>query len=178
MRALLLTTRIAASVLLAAACGGKAVRPEGAPSRVVVVGASVVPRPAPRGFTGDVFGSENPRDVVAREGAEALRTRGYEVLGVELTAGAAPTVEQAAALAREYRAEAAVVLVLTRLDLSAMQPLGRAEIELESMMVGPDGRVLSSDDRRSATSQNLYRARTDWRSHVRQAVIQAVRELP
>ncbi|KFA94564.1 hypothetical protein [Archangium violaceum] len=174
MRALWLTT----VVLLAAACGGKAVRPEGAVSRVVVVGASVVPRPAPRGFTADVFGSENPRDVVAREGAEALRTRGYEVLGVELTAGAAPTVEQAAALARQYRAEAAVVLVLTQLDLSSVQPLGRAGIELEAMMVGPDGRVLSSDDRRSTTSQSLYRARTDWRSHVRQAVIQAVRELP
>jgi hypothetical protein len=174
MRALLLAT----SVLLAAACGGKAVRPEGAPSRVVVVGGSVVGKPAPRGFIGDVFGAEEPRDVVAREGAEALRTRGYEVLGVELTVGPGPTVEQAAALARQYRAEAAVVLVLTRLELSAVQPLGRAEIELESMMVGPDGQVLSSDERRSATSQNLYRARTDWRSHVRQAVIQAVRELP
>ncbi|WP_375765201.1 hypothetical protein NR798_26145 [Archangium gephyra] len=174
MRALLLAT----SVLLAAACGGKAVRPEGAPSRVVVVGASVVQKPAPRGLTGDVFGSEEPRDVVAREGAEALRTRGYEVLGVELTGGPAPSVEQSAALARQYGADAAVVLVLTRLDVSAVQPLGRAEVQLEWMMVGPDGRVLSSDERRSATSQNLYRARTDWRSHVRQAVIQAVRELP
>lgn len=174
MRALLLAT----SVLLAAACGGKTVRPEGAPSRVVVVGASVVDKPAPRGFTGDVFGSEEPRDVVAREGAEALRSRGYTVLGVELTGGPAPTAEQSAALARQYGADAAVVLVLTRLDLSAVQPLGRAEVQLEWMMVGPDGRVLSSDERRSATSQNLYRARTDWRSHVRQAVIQAVRELP
>lgn len=175
MRTLLLAT----SVLLTAACAGKAVRPEGAPSRVVVVGASVVGKPAPRGFTGDVFGSEEPRDVVAREGAEALRTRGYEVVGVELTGGPGPTVEQSAALARQYRADAAVVLVLTRLDLSAVQPLGQAEVELESMVVGPDGRVLSSDERRGGTTaRGLYRARTDWRSHVRQAVIQAVRELP
>jgi hypothetical protein len=71
-----------------------------------------------------------------------------------------------------------VVLVLTRLDLSALQPLGQAEVELQSMVVGPDGQVLSSDERRATTSENLYRARTDWRSHVRQAVIQAVRELP
>lgn len=175
MRVLLIAT----SVLLAAACAGKAMRPEGAPSRVVVVGASVVHKPAPRGLTGNVFGAEEPRDVVAREGAEALRSRGYEVLGVELTAGPAPTVEQSAALARQYHADAAVVLVLTRLELSAVQPLGQAEVELESMMVGPDGRVLSSDERQSnTTARGLYRARTDWRSHVRQAVIQAVRELP
>ncbi|HYO58104.1 hypothetical protein [Archangium sp.] len=174
MRALLLAT----SVMLAAACAGKARRPEGAPSRVVVVGASVVRKPAPRGLVGNVFGEDEPRDVVAREGAEALRSRGYEVVGVELTPGPAPTVEQGAALARKYRADAAVVLVLTRLDLSAVQPLGRAEVQLESMMVGPDGRVLSSGERRSATAQGLYLARTDWRSHVRQAVIQAVRELP
>ncbi|MFY0567860.1 hypothetical protein ACN28E_29080 [Archangium lansingense] len=174
MRALLLIIPV-----LLAACGGKAVRPEGAPSRVVVVGASVVERPAPRGLVGDVFGAEEPRDVVAREGAEALRTRGYQVLGVELTGGPAPTVEQSAALARQYRADAAVVLVLTRLDLSAVRPLGQAEVELESMMVGPDGQVLSSDDHRSnTTARGLYRAQTDWRSHVRQAVIQAVRELP
>jgi hypothetical protein len=49
---------------------------------------------------------------------------------------------------------------------------------MESSVVGPDGRVLSSAERRAATSETLYRARTDWRSHVRQAVIQLVRELP
>jgi hypothetical protein len=174
MRTLLLAT----SVMLAAACAGKARRPEGAPSRVVVVGASVASKPAPRGLVGDVFGADEPRDVVAREGAEALRSRGYAVVGVEVTPGPAPTVEQSAALVRQYRAEAAVVLVLTRLDLSALQPLGRAEVQLESMMVGPDGRVLSSGGRRSTTAEKLYRARTDWRSHVRQAVIEAVRELP
>lgn len=174
MRAFLLAT----VVMLAAACAGTPRRPEGAPSRVVVVGASVVSKPAPRGLVGDVFGDDEPRDVVAREGAAALRARGYQVLGVELTPGPAPSVEQSAALARQYQADATVVLVLTRLDLSAVQPLGRAEVQLESMVVGPDGRVLSSGERRSATAENLYRARTDWRSHVRQAVIQAVRELP
>ncbi|MFL5354344.1 hypothetical protein [Archangium sp.] len=174
MRAFLLAT----VVMLAAACAGTPRRPEGAPSRVVVVGASVVSKPAPRGLVADVFGDDEPRDVVAREGAAALRARGYQVLGVELTPGPAPTVEQCAAMARQYQADATVVLVLTRLDLSALQPLGRAEVRLESLVVGPDGRVLSSGERQSATSENLYRAQTDWRSHVRQAVIRTVRELP
>ncbi|PTL85585.1 hypothetical protein [Vitiosangium sp. GDMCC 1.1324] len=174
MRTFLLVT----VVMFAAACAGTPKRPEGAVSRVVVVGASVVAQPAPRGLVSNAFGDDSPREVVAREGAEALRSRGYQVLGVELTAGPAPSVEQAAELARQYRADAVVVLLLTRLDLSALQPLGQAEVELESMMVGPDGRVLSSGERRSTTTENLYRARTDWRSHVRRAVIQAVRELP
>jgi hypothetical protein len=173
LRACLLTT-----VLLLTACAGTPRRPEGALSRVVVLGASVVSKPAPRGLVGDVFGGEEPRDVVAREAAEALRTRGYTVLGVETALGPGPTAEEAGALARQYQAEATVVLVLTLLDVSSLQPLGRAEVELESLVVGPDGRVLSSDERRAATSENLYRARTDWRSHVRQAVIRAVRELP
>jgi hypothetical protein len=173
MRAILLAT-----VILAAACAGTPVRPEGAPSRVVVLGASVVSKPSPRGLVGDVFGGEEPREVVAREAAEALRSRGYSVVGLETTPGPAPTVEQAAALARRFGADATVVLVLTRLDVSSLQPLGQAEVRLVSMMVGPDGRVLSSGERGGATAENLYLARTDWRSHVRQAVIQAVRELP
>jgi hypothetical protein len=174
MRALLLATVL----MLTTACAGTPRRAEGAPARVVVLGASVVSKPQPQGLVGDVLGGEEPRDVMAREGAEALRSRGYEVVGVETTPGPAPTVEQAQALARQYKAEATVVLVLTRLDVSSLQPLGRAEVQLESSVVGPDGRVLSSAERRVATSEKLYRARTDWRSHVRQAVIQWVRELP
>ena len=165
-------------LLLTLACAGSPRRAEGGPSRVVVLGASEVPKPAPRGLVGNVFGAEEPRDVVAREGAEALRARGYEVLWVESMAGPAPTVPQASALARRYRADATVVLVLTRLDLSALQPLGQVEVDLESLMVGPTGHVWASHERRAATTERLYRARTDWRSHVRQAVIQSVRELP
>src|SRR5690349_22082294 len=96
-------------------------RPAGSPSRVVVVGASTVARPAPRGVVADVFGGEEPRDVVARETAEALRARGFSVLGVETVVGSAPTVEEAARLARERQADATVVLVLTKLELSALQ---------------------------------------------------------
>lgn len=174
MRACLIAT-----VLLLAACAGTPQRPEGAVSRVVVLGASTVGRPAPRGLVGDVMGGgEEPRDVVAREAAEALRSRGYVVLGVETLVGAAPTVEQASALARQYQAEATVALTVTRLELASLQPLGQAEVELKSLVVGPDGRVLSSGERRAATTERLYRARTDWRSHVRQAVVRAVRELP
>jgi hypothetical protein len=173
MRAFLLATAV-----LLTACAGMPRRSEGSPERVVVLAASVASKPAARGLVSDVFGGEEPRDVVAREGAEALRSRGYAVLGVELTLGPAPSVEQASAVARQYKADATVVLVLTRLDLSALRPLGQAEVELQSLVVGPDGRVLSSDERRATTSENLYRARTDWRSHVRKAVVQAVRELP
>lgn len=172
------TFLLATVLMLTAACAGTPRRAEGAPTRVVVVGVSVIEKPRPRGIVGDVFGGEEPRDVVAREGAEALRSRGYEVVGVETVLGPAPKVEEAQALARQYKADAAVVLVLTRLDLSSLQPLGRAEVQMESSVVGPDGRVLSSAERRAATSETLYRARTDWRSHVRQAVIQLVRELP
>ena len=171
-------TFLLATVLMLAACAGTPRRAEGAPARVVVVGVSVAEKPDPRGLIGDMFGGEEPRDVVAREGAQALRSRGYEVVGVETVLGPAPKVEEAQALARQYKADAAVVLVLTRLDLSSLRPLGRAEVQMESSVVGPDGRVLSSAERRAATSETLYRARTDWRSHVRQAVIQLVRELP
>ncbi|WP_395833775.1 hypothetical protein [Cystobacter fuscus] len=165
------------ALLLTAACATPP-RPVGAPSRVVVVGASTVPRPAPRGVVADVFGGEEPRDVVAREAAEALRARGFSVLGVETVVGQAPTVEEAARLARERQADATVVLVLTRLDLSALQPLGQVEVALESRMVGPTGQVWTSQERRTATAERLYQSRTNWRSHVRQAVIQSVRELP
>jgi hypothetical protein len=163
---------------LALACAAAPVRAPGAPSRVVMVGVAVVNKPPPQGLVGDVFGSDTPRDVVAREGAEALRSRGFEVLGVEGVGGPAPTVEQAAEIARRYRADAAVVLVLTRLDLSALRPLGQVEVELESLMVGPTGQVWLQEERRGTTTERLYRAQTDWRSHVRQAVIQSVRELP
>jgi hypothetical protein len=166
-----------AALTLTTACATPP-RPVGAPSRVVVLGASVVPRPAPRGVVADVFGGEEPRDVVAREAAEALRARGFSVLAVETVVGPAPTVEQAAGLARDHHADATVVLVLTRLDLSALQPLGQVEVVLESLMVGPTGQVWTSAERRSATTERLYQSRTNWRSHVRQAVIQSVRELP
>ncbi|HEX8435464.1 hypothetical protein [Archangium sp.] len=172
-------TFLLAAVVMLAACAGTPRRSEGSPARVVVLAAAVASKPAPRGLIGNVFGGgDEPRDVVAREAAEALRSRGYSVLGVETTLGPGASVEQASAVARQYQADATVVLVLTRLDLSSIQPLGQAEVELQSMVVGPDGRVLSSDERRATTSERLYRARTDWRSHVRQAVIQAVRELP
>ncbi|MFY0577517.1 hypothetical protein ACN28S_27230 [Cystobacter fuscus] len=49
---------------------------------------------------------------------------------------------------------------------------------LESLMVGPTGRVWTREARRTATAERLYQSRTNWRSHVRQAVIQSVRELP
>jgi hypothetical protein len=165
-------------LLLSAACAGVPKRPEGSPSRVVVVGASVVPKPAPRGLVGDVFGGEEPREVVAREGAEALRSRGFEVVGTEMTLGPSPTTEEAAALVRQYRADAAVVLVLTRLDLTAIQPLGQAEVRMDVAMVDAAGQVLASESRRNTLTGTLYRAQSSWRSHVRQAVIQAVRALP
>jgi hypothetical protein len=175
LRAYLLATVLC----LAAACAGAPpVRPEEAPSRVVVLASSQVPRPPPQSITGQVAGSEEPRDVVARAGAEALRSRGFEVVAVETALGPVPTVEQAGGLARRYGVEGTVLLVLTRMELSALRPLGQAELELETSLVDAEGRVLWSGAHRGATAQNLYRARTDWRSHVRQAVISAVRELP
>lgn len=165
------------ALLLAAACATPH-RPEGSPSRVVVVGASVVRSPGPRGLVTNFLGDEEPREVVARETADALRERGFEVVEVQSSPEPAPTPQQAAALARGSRADATVVVVLTGLDLSALQPLGQAQVALEWRMVGPDGRVFASDARRATTTERLYQSQMDWRSHVRQAVIQAVRELP
>ena len=177
MRSLSPLAAVLVCLLLPAGCATPP-RPEGAPSRVVVLGASEVPRPAPRGLVADVFGGEEPRDVVAREAAEALRARRFTVLWVETLAGPAPTLEQAARLAREHHADATVVLTLTRLDLTAMQPLGQGEVELQSLMVGPTGQVWTSRERRVPTSERLYQAQSNWRSHVRRAVIQAVEDLP
>ena len=159
------------------ACAGASRRPEGAPSRVVVLGVSVAQKPGPQGLVGNMLGEEEPREVVTRAGVDALRARGFTVLGGEGVTGPAPTVAEATKKAREYGADAAVVLVLTRLDLSSIRPLGRAEVALEWWMVDALGQVLSNDTRRATTTENLYRARNDWRSHVRQAVNQAVREL-
>ncbi|MET0406540.1 MAG: hypothetical protein ABW123_29250 [Cystobacter sp.] len=168
---------VSTMLVLAAACATPP-RPVGAPSRVVVVGASTVSRPAPRGVVADVFGGEEPRDVVAREAAEALRARGFSVVDVESLEGPAPTVEQAARLARDFQVDATVVLVISRLDLSALQPLGQGEVVLESLMVGPTGRVWAHETRGRVTTERLYQSRTNWRSHVRRAVIESIRELP
>jgi hypothetical protein len=51
-------------------------------------------------------------------------------------------------------------------------------VELETRLVDKDGHTLWSGTRRSATAVKLYRAQTDWRSHLRQAVSEAVREVP
>lgn len=163
---------------LVLACAGAPRRAEGVPSRVVVLAASEVTRPSPRGFLGPVRGEEQPRDVVARAGAEALRARGYEVVWVETEVGPTPSVPRASALARQHGAQATVVLVLLRLDGVSLQPTGQTEVELELRMVGPTGHVWASDDVPDTRTRPLPRARADWRAHVRQAVIQAVRTLP
>lgn len=175
MRALL---AIAALCLAAGCAGGPAVRPEGSPQRVVVVAASQVPKPSARTITGEVLGADDPREVVATEAEAALQSRGFTVLASTTAPGFEPAQEQVLALVEQQHADAAVVLVLKKMDLSALQPLGQMEVELETRLVGRDGRVLWSGTRRGATSERLYRAQADWRSHLRQAVDASVREVP
>jgi hypothetical protein len=145
---------------------------------VVVVAASRVPKPSARTITGEVLSGDEPRDVVADEAESALRSRGFTVLASTTAPGFEPAEEQVRALVEQQHADAAVVLVLKRMDLSALQPLGQMEVELETRLVGRDGRVLWSGTRRGATTERLYRAQTDWRSHLRQAVDASVREVP
>jgi uncharacterized membrane-anchored protein len=173
-----LPAAIALVSLLAACAGSPGVRSEGAPKRVVVVTASRVQAPEAGSVSGQLLGEEEPRDVMASEAKLALRSRGFDVLEVRTALGAEPEAGQAEALARQSGAEAAVVMVLTRMDLSALKPLGRAEVELETRLLANDGRTLWSGTRRHATSVKTYRAQTDWRSHLRQAVSKAAREVP
>jgi hypothetical protein len=173
-----LLTPIAMLSWVAACAGAPAVRPEGAPKRVVVVTASQVERPEAGTVSGELLGEDEPRDVMASEARSALRARGFDVLAVRTAPGAGPGAGLAEELARQQGAEAALVLVLTRMDLSALRPLGRAEVELETRLLDREGRTLWSGTRRSATAVKLYRAQTDWRSHLRQAVSEAVREVP
>lgn len=173
-----LPTVIALVSLLAACAGSPGVRPEGAPKRVVVVTASRVETPEAGSVSRELLGEDEPRDVMASEAKLALRSRGFEVLAVRTAPGAGPEEGQAEALARQSGAEAAVVMVLTRMDLSVLKPLGRAEVELETRLLDTNGRTLWSGVRRRATAVKTYRAQTDWRSHLRQAVAEAAREVP
>jgi hypothetical protein len=173
-----LPAAIALVSLLAACAGSPGVRAEGAPKRVVVVTASRVQAPGAGSVSGQFLGEEEPRDVMASEAKLALRSRGFDVLAVRTAVGAEPEAGQAEALARQSGAEAAVVMVLTRMDLSVLKPLGRAEVELETRLLANDGRTLWSGTRRRATAVKTYRAQTDWRSHLRQAVSEAAREVP
>jgi hypothetical protein len=170
---------VLAVLTLCAACAGRpAVRPEGAVQRVVVIAASRVPKPVAGTISGQLFGESEPREVLALEGKGALEGRGFQVLDAVTTAALEPSAEQVKELVARHGAQAAVVLVLRRMDLTALQPLGQAEIDVEARLVDREGRVTWSGAREVATAQKLYRARTDWRSHLRQAVSEAVREVP
>jgi hypothetical protein len=170
---------LAVLTLCAAACAGRpAVRPEGAIQRVVVIAASRAPTPPVGTISGQLIGESEPREVLAREGRAALEARGFRVLESVSTAALEPSVEQVKGLVAQTGAEAAVVLVLRRMDLSALRPLGQAEVEVETRLMDREGRVTWSASREVATAQRLYRAQSDWRSHLRQAVSEAVQEVP
>lgn len=173
-----LLTATALVSLLAACAGSPGVRAEGAPKRVVVVTVSRVETPEAGSVSRELLGEDEPRDVMAGQAKRVLRARGFQVLEVRTAPAAGLEAGEAEALARRSGAEAAVVMVLTRMDLSVLQPLGRAEVELETRLLDKDGRTLWSGRRRSATAVKTYRAQTDWRSHLRQAVAEAVQEVP
>jgi hypothetical protein len=170
---------LAVVVPFCAACAGAHARPTSlVPERLVLVVTSTVDRLPPQTLIGQLVGGEELSEVLARDAAQALRSRGFAVAATRVAAeDAGPLAVPAAELAEANGAGAALVLVLTRIDASALRSRGRAEIELRAEIVSSDGRALWSEARTVQTSVKLYRADSDWRMHLREAVGDVVRDL-
>jgi hypothetical protein len=166
--------------LFFAACAGARRGPTSlVPERLVLVVASSVGRLPPQTMLGHLVGGEELADVLARDAADALRARGLGIAATRVGPHEAEALEAGALdLAASNGARAALVLVLTRMDLSAIRATGRAEIDLRAQLVSADGRPLWSEARTVRTSVRLYRSDSDWRSHLREAATEVVRDLP
>lgn len=147
------------------------------PTRVVVVSSSAADRPASRSLVDVLAGGEDPRHDLAREAERLLRARGYSVVG-SVAATGAPTGEAVRQLVAREQADGALTIALARLDLTALAPLGRSEIDLDATLYDTGGTVLWSREHRGPTEVTTYRARADWRVHVREALQRAMRDLP
>jgi hypothetical protein len=166
-------------LLLATGCAGARPASARAGGRVVVLAASEAARPRAQSLTAELMGEEEPRDVLAREAGAALRARGRTVLSVHVAPEASGALEAGAReLAVRHGADATLLVVLRRMDLSALQATGRAQVELHARLVSATGEALWDADRSVSTSVRLYRAQADWRSHLRQAVVTVLGELP
>ncbi|MBI3183300.1 MAG: hypothetical protein HYZ28_14270 [Myxococcales bacterium] len=179
---------LAAALPLLAACAAVSPAPR-SEERVVVISALAAERPSLRGLVEAALGAEDPRETLAREAERQLWAKGYRTVaslvvpgpvGQRVACGYAQ-VSSGDALRRllsEHRADAALRITLSRLDASALDPLGSAEVELCAELFDRAGSPRWSASFRGPTQVSLYRARSDWRPHLRDALVRAMKELP
>ncbi len=162
------------------------------PRDVAVVVRSAVQVPAAQNVVDDVAGVESPAGLLARESQRALQARGYAaaVIGrAEAPQGAqapgcdgkampAASCNRAAAIATAAGRDATLFVELERMDLESLRMLGRTEIELQAFLVDAGGALLWAGEHRGVTRVTTYRAGSDWRAHLRDALDEALRELP
>jgi hypothetical protein len=149
------------------------------PERLVLVVTSTVGRLPPQTMLGQFVGGDELAEVLARDLADALRERGFGIAAIRVMPdGAELAAARASELAVSNDARAALVVALTGFDLSALRARGRAVVDFHADLVSVDGRPLWSETRTVQTSVRLYRADSDWRSHVRQAAAEMAGDLP
>ncbi|NTX02356.1 hypothetical protein [Myxococcus sp. CA040A] len=173
--------RVSALLLLSlfvTACAAPQVRPAGAIRKVVVVVGSRVDSLPSASYREDLMGEGNPRTVLSGSTEAVLRERGFEVAGTRISAAPSPSTDEVVSVIRENDAEAAVVVVLSWVDVSAVQTMGRADVVLEAGVVSPDGQLIWRKESRTVAMIGLYQSQTDYSSYLRKAVIQAVKEVP
>jgi hypothetical protein len=164
--------------LLLAACATPQVRPPGALKKVVVIVGSRVDALPTYTYRDDLLGEGNPRTVLVSQTESSLRERGFEVVGTRISPAPAPSSDEVVRLISDNGAEAAVVVVLSWMDASAVAALGRAEVVLETGLVSPAGELTWRNETRSVSQVGIYQAQTDFRSYLRKAVAEAVQAVP
>ncbi len=176
MRALLPSTALLLCLLSASCAGPREVRPQGAVQKVaLVVGSRVDALPA-YSVRQEMLGETNPRTVLVSQAESALNSRGFDVVARRISPAPYPATEEVVQLIEDNGAQAAVVVVLDWLDVSAMETLGRAEVGLDTVVVGPGGEVTWRNPTRTVHQIGVYQA--DWQSYLRKAVANAIRAVP
>lgn len=164
--------------LLVTACAAPQVRPPGAIRKVVVVVGSRVDSLPVSSYRQDLMGEGNPRTVLVSQAESVLRERGFEIAGTRISAAPSPSTDEVVSVIRANDAEAAVVVVLSWVDVSGVQTLGRADVVMEAGVVSSDGQLLWRTESRTVAMIGLYQSQTDYSSYLRKAVIQIVKEVP
>lgn len=176
MRALLPSTALLLCLLTTACAGRREVRPQGAMQKVaVVVGSRVDALPA-YSVRQEMQGETNPRTVLVSQTASALDSRGFDVVARRISAAPYPATEEVVQLIADNGAQGAVVVVLDWVDVSAIEVQGRAEVMLDTVVVGPGGEVTWRNQTRSVHQVGVYQA--DWQSYLRKAITEAIRAVP
>ncbi|NVJ08611.1 hypothetical protein HUW63_25660 [Myxococcus sp. AM001] len=164
--------------LLLASCAPRQVRPPGALRKVVVVVGSRVDALPTFTYRQDMMGEGNPRSVLVSQAQATLGERGFEVVGTRISPSPSPTIHEVVAMIDDNEAEAGVVVVLNWVDVTSAQLMGRAEVLLETGVVGPNGKLRWNNSTRTVSTIGMYQAQTDLRSYLRKAVVEAIQAIP